>query len=122
MYLVSVFNVLMYPFNNLFLSACEPLFLQERQRLETILNLYSKLGSLESGCPERIPGVCEKSDLQKINHELEKLQLLDNKSAFSDLLIVTAPEDDSVVKGRGERQLQITNILQTSVSVILNML
>ncbi|XP_060765184.1 pleckstrin homology-like domain family B member 2 isoform X2 [Neoarius graeffei] len=88
----------------------------ERQRLETILSLCSELGSSESSCPERSSGDCALSDLQKINHELEKLQVLDNESAFSDLVIITAPEDGSVVKGRGERQLQTTNILRTSAS------
>ncbi|XP_053097212.1 pleckstrin homology-like domain family B member 1 isoform X10 [Pangasianodon hypophthalmus] len=88
----------------------------ERQRLETILSLCSELGSSESGYREHSPGVCAISDLQKINHELEKLQVSDDESAFSDLLIVVAPEDGSVVKGRGERQLQTTNIPRTTVS------
>lgn len=97
-------------------ASCGRLFLQERQRLETILSLCSELGSSESSCPEHSPGVCAISHLQKINHELEKLQVSDNESAFSDLLIIAAPEDGSVVKGRGERELQTTNILRTSVS------
>lgn len=107
----------MFPFYNLFMSApCGPLFLQERQRLETILSLCSELGSLESGSPERSPSVCAISNLQKINHELEKLQISDDGSAFSNLHIVATPETDLVVKGRGGRQLQIPSILQTSVS------
>ncbi|KAK3521941.1 hypothetical protein QTP70_020055, partial [Hemibagrus guttatus] len=88
----------------------------ERQRLETILSLCSEFGSSESSCLERSAGVCAISDLQRINHELEKLQVLDDESGFSDLHVVAAPEDGSVDKGRGERQLQTTNILQTSTS------
>ncbi|XP_053501396.1 pleckstrin homology-like domain family B member 2 isoform X2 [Ictalurus furcatus] len=76
----------------------------ERQRLETILSLCSELGSTESSCPEHNSGVCAISDLQKINHELQKLQVSDDESEFSDLLVVAAPEDGSVDKGRGERQ------------------
>lgn len=98
-------------------ASCGLLFLQERQRLETILSLCYELGSSESGCPELSPGVCAISDLQKINQELEKLQVSDDDSAFSDLVIVAAPEDGLVVKDTGERQLQTTNILQSSVSL-----
>lgn len=97
-------------------TSCGPSFLQERQRLETILSLCSEFGSSETSCPERSPGVCAISNLQRINHELEKLQVLDDESGFSDLHVVAAPEDGLVVKGKGERQLQTTNILQTSVS------
>lgn len=111
------FYVLMFPFYNLFTSAsCGPLFLQERKRLETILSLCSELGSLESVCPKHSPGVCAISELQKINHELEKLQLSDDESTFSDLFIIAAPEDGLVVKGTGERKLQTTTIMQSSVS------
>lgn len=63
--------------------------LQERQRLETILSLCSELGR-----PERDGGgtatspISAVADLQKINQELEKLQLNDNdddcRSVFSD--------------------------------------
>ncbi|XP_053501399.1 pleckstrin homology-like domain family B member 2 isoform X4 [Ictalurus furcatus] len=88
----------------------------ERQRLETILSLCSELGSTESSCPEHNSGVCAISDLQKINHELQKLQVSDDESEFSDLLVVAAPEDGSVDKGRGERQVQPNNILLTSTS------
>ncbi|XP_017344848.1 pleckstrin homology-like domain family B member 2 isoform X6 [Ictalurus punctatus] len=88
----------------------------ERQRLETILSLCSELGSTESSCPEHNSGVCAISDLQKINHELEKLQVSDDESEFSDLLVVAAPEDGSVDKGRGDRRVQPTNILLTSTS------
>ncbi|XP_058268071.1 pleckstrin homology-like domain family B member 2 isoform X2 [Hemibagrus wyckioides] len=88
----------------------------ERQRLETILSLCSEFGSSETSCPERSAGVCAISNLQRINHELEKLQVLDDESGVSDLHVVAAPEDGLVVKGKGERQLQTTNILQTSTS------
>ncbi|XP_060751767.1 pleckstrin homology-like domain family B member 2 isoform X2 [Tachysurus vachellii] len=88
----------------------------ERQRLETILSLCSELGNSASSCPERSAGVCAISDLQRINNELEKLQILDDESEFSDLLAVAALQDDLVEKSRQERQLQTTNILQTSAS------
>ncbi|XP_047661012.1 pleckstrin homology-like domain family B member 1 isoform X2 [Tachysurus fulvidraco] len=88
----------------------------ERQRLETILSLCSELGSSATSCPEGSAGVCAISDLQRINNELEKLQVLDDESEFSDLLAVAALQDDLVEKSRQERQLQTTNILQTSAS------
>ncbi|XP_048851226.1 pleckstrin homology-like domain family B member 2 isoform X2 [Brienomyrus brachyistius] len=47
---------------------------QERQRLETILSLCSELGR----------GGSTVTDLQKINRELEKLQVSDDESVFSD--------------------------------------
>ncbi|KAM3601044.1 uncharacterized protein V6R79_006531 [Siganus canaliculatus] len=52
----------------------------ECQRLETILNL----------CTE--PACSAVSDLQKINKELEKLQVSDDESVFSDSPSSTAPE------------------------------
>uniref|UniRef100_A0A3P8YXS0 PH domain-containing protein n=1 Tax=Esox lucius TaxID=8010 RepID=A0A3P8YXS0_ESOLU len=51
----------------------------ERQRLETILSLCTELGRVE-----RDPGGSAVSDLQKINKELEKLQVSDDESVFSD--------------------------------------
>ncbi|KAL7823096.1 hypothetical protein AOLI_G00330640 [Acnodon oligacanthus] len=72
----------------------------ERQRLETILSLCSELGRVEKG-----PGVSAVSDLQKINRELEKLQVSDDESVFSDSL-GAAPENGVAVKVRGELQPQ----------------
>ncbi|XP_071193926.1 pleckstrin homology-like domain family B member 2 isoform X8 [Salvelinus alpinus] len=51
----------------------------ERQRLETILSLCTELGRVERD--QRGLAV---SDLQKINKELEKLQVSDDESVFSD--------------------------------------
>ncbi|XP_055037301.2 pleckstrin homology-like domain family B member 2 isoform X9 [Misgurnus anguillicaudatus] len=51
----------------------------ERQRLETILSLCSELGRAE----QSKTGAAV-ADLQKINKELEKLQVSDDESAFSD--------------------------------------
>ncbi|KAM6983791.1 pleckstrin homology-like domain family B member 2 [Tautogolabrus adspersus] len=59
----------------------------ECQRLETILNLCTGLGHVE-----REPAVSAVSDLQKINKELEKLQVSDDESVFSDSPSSTAPE------------------------------
>ncbi|XP_036451267.1 pleckstrin homology-like domain family B member 2 isoform X2 [Colossoma macropomum] len=72
----------------------------ERQRLETILSLCSELGRVENGS-----GVSAVSDLQKINRELEKLQVSDDESVFSDSL-GAAPENGVAVKVRGELQPQ----------------
>lgn len=47
---------------------------QERQRLETILSL----------CSERHQSGSAVADLQKINKELEKLQVSEDESVFSD--------------------------------------
>ncbi|KAL7847405.1 hypothetical protein SRHO_G00223850 [Serrasalmus rhombeus] len=74
--------------------------MRERQRLETILSLCSELGRVENG-----PGVSAVSDLQKINRELEKLQVSDDESVFSDSL-GAAPENGVAVKVRGELQPQ----------------
>ncbi|XP_041923311.1 LOW QUALITY PROTEIN: pleckstrin homology-like domain family B member 2 [Alosa sapidissima] len=51
--------------------------LQERQRLETILSLCSDMGRQEKDHSAV-------SDLQKINRELEKLQVSDDESVFSE--------------------------------------
>ncbi|XP_030293696.1 pleckstrin homology-like domain family B member 2 [Sparus aurata] len=59
----------------------------ECQRLETILNLCTELGHVE-----REPAGSAVSDLQKINKELEKLQVSDDESVFSDSPSSTAPE------------------------------
>lgn len=61
--------------------------LQECQRLETILNLCTELGHVE-----REPAGSAASDLQKINKELEKLQVSDDDSVFSDSPSSTAPD------------------------------
>lgn len=67
---------------------------QERQRLETILSLCSELGRAEvhvGGTAASPPSAV--ADLQKINHELQKLQVNDDSdddglSVFSDSLTV----------------------------------
>lgn len=61
--------------------------MQECQRLETILNLCTELGQVA-----REPTGSAVSDLQKINKELEKLQVSDDESVFSDSPSSTAPE------------------------------
>uniref|UniRef100_A0AAY4A3W0 PH domain-containing protein n=1 Tax=Denticeps clupeoides TaxID=299321 RepID=A0AAY4A3W0_9TELE len=79
---------------------------RERQRLETILTLCSELGGkaeLES------PGTSAVSDLQKINRELEKLQVSDDESVFSDTPTAAAWQKASVENGfvsGGSRDLQ----------------
>lgn len=60
----------------------------ECQRLETIMNLCTELGQVE-----REPVGSAVSDLQKINKELEKLQVSDDESVFSDSPSSTAPEN-----------------------------
>ncbi|TKS83024.1 Pleckstrin -like proteiny-like domain family B member 2 [Collichthys lucidus] len=67
----------------------------ECQRLETILNLCTELGHVE-----REPAGSAVSDLQKINKELEKLQVSDDESVFSDSPSSTAPESCFGVKAR----------------------
>ncbi|XP_051542962.1 pleckstrin homology-like domain family B member 1 isoform X4 [Myxocyprinus asiaticus] len=57
----------------------------ERQRLETILNLFSKLG--RTGQDKTGSAV---ADLQKINKELEKLQVSDDEPVFSDSASLSA--------------------------------
>ncbi|KAM6907471.1 pleckstrin homology-like domain family B member 2 [Xenentodon cancila] len=59
----------------------------ECQRLETILNLCTELGQVA-----KEPTGSAVSDLQKINKELEKLQVSDDESVFCDSPSSTAPE------------------------------
>ncbi|XP_028277296.1 pleckstrin homology-like domain family B member 2 isoform X2 [Parambassis ranga] len=67
----------------------------ECQRLETILNLCTELGQVA-----REPAGSAVSDLQKINKELEKLQVSDDESVFSDSPSSTAPESCFGAKAR----------------------
>lgn len=67
----------------------------ECQRLETILNLCTELGQVA-----RDPAGSAVSDLQKINKELEKLQVSDDESVFSDSPSSTAPESCFGAKAR----------------------
>ncbi|XP_059380775.1 pleckstrin homology-like domain family B member 2 isoform X7 [Carassius carassius] len=70
----------------------------ERQRLETILNLCSGLGRAE----QDKTGLAV-ADLQKINKELEKLQVSDDESTFSDSASLSASisaENDYGVKAQ----------------------
>lgn len=67
--------------------------LQECQRLETILNLCTELGHVA-----REPAAV--SDLQKINKELEKLQVSDDESVFSESPGSTAAESCFGIKSR----------------------
>uniref|UniRef100_A0A8C1ZXA8 Pleckstrin homology-like domain, family B, member 2b n=1 Tax=Cyprinus carpio TaxID=7962 RepID=A0A8C1ZXA8_CYPCA len=70
----------------------------ERQRLETILNLCSGLGRAE----QDKTGLAV-ADLQKINKELEKLQVSDDESTFSDSASLSASisaENDYGLKAR----------------------
>uniref|UniRef100_A0A673W6S9 Pleckstrin homology-like domain family B member 2 n=1 Tax=Salmo trutta TaxID=8032 RepID=A0A673W6S9_SALTR len=71
----------------------------ERQRLETILSLCTELGRVERD--QRGLAV---SDLQKINKELEKLQVSDDDSVFSDSpgsVSGTAPENGFGTRAEG---------------------
>ncbi|XP_058645494.1 pleckstrin homology-like domain family B member 2 isoform X9 [Onychostoma macrolepis] len=77
----------------------------ERQRLETILCLCSELGRSELGRMETDSGVSAVSDLQKINRELEKLQVSDDESVFSDSAAVSL-DSGFLGKGRGEIMTQ----------------
>lgn len=66
---------------------------QERQRLETILSLCSELGRADrDGSGAATNPASAVADLQKINQELEKLQLNDDDddtpSVFSDSSVV----------------------------------
>ncbi|KAI1891270.1 hypothetical protein AGOR_G00142040 [Albula goreensis] len=70
----------------------------ERQRLETILNLCSELD--RAG---RDPGGSAAADLQKITKELEKLQVSDDESVFSDTAS-TAPENGYEPPNRQRRR------------------
>ncbi|XP_068186482.1 pleckstrin homology-like domain family B member 2 [Antennarius striatus] len=78
----------------------------ECQRLETILNLCTELGHVE-----REPTGSAVSDLQKINKELEKLQVSDDESVFSDSPGSSAPEN---CFGTKAREFQLTEDQQVS--------
>ncbi|XP_068600672.1 pleckstrin homology-like domain family B member 2 [Brachionichthys hirsutus] len=79
----------------------------ECQRLETILNLCTELSHVE-----REPAGSAVSDLQKINKELEKLQVSDDdESVFSDSPGSTAPES---CPGSKARQFQLAEEQQVS--------
>ncbi|XP_038550998.1 pleckstrin homology-like domain family B member 2 isoform X1 [Micropterus salmoides] len=67
----------------------------ECQRLETILNLCTEFGHVE-----RQPTGSAVSDLQKINKELEKLQVSDDESVFSDSPGSTAQDSCFGAKAR----------------------
>uniref|UniRef100_A0A3Q1EP92 Pleckstrin homology-like domain, family B, member 2a n=1 Tax=Acanthochromis polyacanthus TaxID=80966 RepID=A0A3Q1EP92_9TELE len=67
----------------------------QRLRLETILSLCTELGQVA-----REPAGSAVSDLQKINKELEKLQVSDDESVFSDSPSSTAPESCFGAKAR----------------------
>ncbi|XP_051765411.1 pleckstrin homology-like domain family B member 2 isoform X4 [Ctenopharyngodon idella] len=74
----------------------------ERQRLETILSLCSELGRSDLCRMETDSGVSAVSDLQKINRELEKLQVSDDESVFSDSAAVSL---DSGYLGKGRTEI-----------------
>ncbi|XP_077361062.1 pleckstrin homology-like domain family B member 2 isoform X4 [Festucalex cinctus] len=65
----------------------------ESQRLETIMNLCTEFAQVEPACSAV-------SDLQKINKELEKLQVSDDESVFSDSPGSTAPDGGFGTRGR----------------------
>ncbi|XP_038133203.1 pleckstrin homology-like domain family B member 2 isoform X2 [Cyprinodon tularosa] len=67
----------------------------ECQRLETILSLCTEFGQVV-----REPAGSAVSDLQKINKELEKLQVSDDESVFSDSPSSTAPDTCFTAKAR----------------------
>ncbi|XP_051972019.1 pleckstrin homology-like domain family B member 2 [Xyrauchen texanus] len=74
----------------------------ERQRLETILCLCSELGRTDLSRVETDSGVSPISDLQKINRELEKLQVSDDESVFSDSTTGVSMDSRFLGKARGE--------------------
>ncbi|XP_026228908.1 pleckstrin homology-like domain family B member 2 [Anabas testudineus] len=78
----------------------------ECQRLETILNLCTELRQVE-----REPVGSAVSDLQKINKELEKLQVSDDESVFSDSPSSTAQDG---CFGAKARDFQLTDEQQAS--------
>ncbi|XP_077402922.1 pleckstrin homology-like domain family B member 2 isoform X2 [Vanacampus margaritifer] len=65
----------------------------ESQRLETIMSLCTEFAHVE-------PAGSAVSDLQKINKELEKLQVSDDESVFSDSPGSTAPDGGFGTRGR----------------------
>uniref|UniRef100_A0A3Q3GNB9 Pleckstrin homology-like domain, family B, member 2a n=1 Tax=Kryptolebias marmoratus TaxID=37003 RepID=A0A3Q3GNB9_KRYMA len=67
----------------------------QRLRLETILSLCTELRQVA-----REPAASAVSDLQKINKELEKLQVSDDESVFSDSPSSTAPDSCFGAKAR----------------------
>ncbi|XP_051539316.1 pleckstrin homology-like domain family B member 2 [Myxocyprinus asiaticus] len=74
----------------------------ERQRLETILCLCSELGRTDLSRVETDSGISPISDLQKINRELEKLQVSDDESVFSDSTAGVSMDSGFLGKARGE--------------------
>lgn len=72
--------------------------MQESQRLETILNLCTEMGQVA-----REPKASAVSDLQKINKELEKLQVSDDESVFSDSPSSPPPDSCFGAKAREMR-------------------
>ncbi|XP_051973627.1 pleckstrin homology-like domain family B member 2 isoform X2 [Xyrauchen texanus] len=74
----------------------------ERQRLETILCLCSELGRSELSRLETNSCVSSISDLQKINRELEKLQVSDDESVFSDSTAGVSLDSGFVGKARSD--------------------
>ncbi|XP_067290977.1 pleckstrin homology-like domain family B member 2 isoform X3 [Pseudorasbora parva] len=86
----------------------------ERQRLETILNLCSGLGRAE----QDKTGLAV-ADLQKINKELEKLQVSDDESTFSDSASLSASisaENDYGLKSRETQVSEERRIRQSKNS------
>ncbi|XP_051537834.1 pleckstrin homology-like domain family B member 2 isoform X2 [Myxocyprinus asiaticus] len=82
----------------------------ERQRLETILNLCSELGRAEQ---DKTGSAV--ADLQKINKELEKLQVSDDESAFSDSASLSASisaENDYGPKARESQSSEERQVRQ----------
>ncbi|KAK5619946.1 hypothetical protein CRENBAI_004840 [Crenichthys baileyi] len=73
----------------------------ECQRLETILSLCTELGQVA-----REPTGSAVSDLQKINKELEKLQVSDDESVFSDSPSSTAQDTCCGAKARDLQLLE----------------
>uniref|UniRef100_A0A8C5EEN6 Pleckstrin homology-like domain family B member 2 n=1 Tax=Gouania willdenowi TaxID=441366 RepID=A0A8C5EEN6_GOUWI len=93
----------------------------ECQRLETILSLCTELGQVV-----REPPGSAASDLQKINKELDKLQVSDDESVFSDSPgSATAPESCFGAKARDfqvpeEQQSNLTHIEEERIQVLNN--
>uniref|UniRef100_A0A8C2A5Q7 Pleckstrin homology-like domain, family B, member 2b n=1 Tax=Cyprinus carpio TaxID=7962 RepID=A0A8C2A5Q7_CYPCA len=93
----------------------------ERQRLETILNLCSGLGRAE----QDKTGLAV-ADLQKINKELEKLQVSDDESTFSDSASLSASisaENDYGLKAQetqASKERQVRQRLEEERIQVLN--